>query len=204
MNWLFNTASKMATKLSLQFKQSYLAGTEQFFFFTVMKSPELYPLASSTHIGYGDVKVQIPTSPIQHERTKRSWNELLNAVIRPDDHGLDFSPGKQTTGESTQIQKDSHILNSPSIDEALPTYDEIRSGIPTNETKVEYGQKTSPRRDSADILKSGYYRILGFNFGVEKTRLCRNECVFTISNALQTVITEELMRSQSRPRLATL
>ncbi|XP_028399426.1 uncharacterized protein LOC114522856 isoform X2 [Dendronephthya gigantea] len=180
----------------------------------VMKSPELYPLASSTHIEYGrgDVKIQIPTSPIHHERTKRTWNELLNAVIRPDDYGLDTPPGKQTIrGENNGIQKESHILNLPPVDEVLPTYDEVvptcdevRSGIPAKESRVEYCQKTFPRRDSVDILKSGYHKILGFNFGVEQTMLCRNECVFTISNALQAVITEEIMHSQSRPRLATL
>ncbi|CAB4016054.1 Hypothetical predicted protein [Paramuricea clavata] len=172
----------------------------------VMKSPELYPLAPSTNIGNGDVKIQIPTSPLHNTRTKRTWNQFLNAVLRADDQGLNIPSGKHTSGDNTPTSNDSFTQNSPVMDEVLPTYDEVRLGFASEESKVEScRQKPSlSRRDSADIVKSGQYNFLGFNFGIEETKLCKNDCVFTISNALQTVITEERMRLSRRPRLATL
>lgn len=171
-----------------------------------MKSPELYPLAPSINIGNGDVKIQIPTSPVRNQHTKRTWNQFLNAVLRADDddQGLNIPSGKHTSGDNTPTSKDSYTQNSPVIDEVLPTYDEVRLGIASEGSKVESCQKPLSRRDSADIVKSGQYNFLGFNFGIEETKLCKNDCIFTISSALQTVITEERMHSSPRPRLATL
>ncbi len=168
-----------------------------------MKSPELYPLASSTNIGNGDVKIQIPTSPVHNERTKRTWNQFLNAVLRPDDEGQDTLSGIYTMGENISISKDSCMHSSPVIDEVLPSYHELHPRVICEESKVESCQNPAPRRDSADIVKSGKYNFAGFNFGIERTKLCKNDRVFTISNALQTVITEEFIRSSGRPRLAT-
>lgn len=163
-----------------------------------MKSPQLYPLAASSNIGDGSVKVQIPTSPISNERSKRTWNQLLNAVLGSDDQGPNILSGKYTSKDNDPM------YSSPVIDDVLPTYDEVRLETTCEASKIESGKKTLSRRESADIVKSGQYDILGFNFGIEKTNLCKNVCVFTITNALQTVITDDKMHPLERPRVATL
>ena len=175
------------------------------FLILVMKSPELYPVASSTNVGGQDVKIQIPTSPIRNERTKKTWSQLLNVVLRSDDQGPHTPSGKYTPGRNIPISEDSYKPNSMAIDEVLPTYDDVTSGYPHKEpAKEERFKKKIPRRESAYITKSGHHDFLGFHFGIEKTKLCQNNCVFTISNALQTVITEEKIQSFTRPRLATM
>jgi hypothetical protein len=158
-----------------------------------MKSLELYPLASSTG-NVGDVKIQIPTSPLHNQRTRRTWNQFLNAVLHyDDDQGLNV-PSENTS-------KNSYINNSAVVDEVLPSYNEVTG----EESTVESCQNMLSRRESVDIIRSGKYDILGFNFGIEKTKLCKNDCVFTTFNTLQTVIAvEEFKQPSSRPRLATL
>lgn len=166
-----------------------------------MKSPQLYPLAESSNIGDGSVKIQIPTSPIRNERSKRTWNQLLNAVLRSDDQGPNIPSGKYTLEDNVPM---SHLYNSPVIEDVLPTYNEVCLETTSEASQIESGKKILSRRESADIVKSGQYDILGFNFGIEKTNLCKNTCVFTIPNALQTVITEEKMQPLGRSRLVTL
>ena len=172
-----------------------------------MTSPQLYPLAASTNIGDGSVKIQIPTSPIHNERSKRTWTQLLNAVLRSDDQGPNIPSGKYTLEDNVPM---SYLHNLPVIDDVLPTYDEVCLDTTSDVSKIvdvkmkDSGKITLSRQESADIVKSGQYDILGFNFGIEKTNLCKNTCVFTIPNALQTVITEEKIHPLGRPRVATL
>ena len=168
-----------------------------------MKSLELYPLASSKlNENVGQVKIQIPTSPVHNQHTKKTWNQFLNAVLHnDDDEEINAPSGNYTSGRSIPMAKNVYMDNSPVINEVLPSYDEATC----EESKVGSCQSPLSRRDSADIIKSGKYNFLGFNFGIEKTKLCKNDCVFTTFNAFQTVITEEELRQSSRrPRLATL
>ena len=164
-----------------------------------MKSPELYPLSPTKDVrGNGEVKIQILQSPAHNQRTRLTWSQFLNAVIRTDDQGPHTPPGKYTNGDD-QVE----VHDVPSVDEVLPTYHDVCAGIANEESECRVERPMS-RRDSADIVKSGRYDFLGFNFGIEKSKLCKNDCVFTISKALQTAITTEITRSTGRPRLATL
>lgn len=178
-----------------------------------MKSPELYPLSSSGNFTFGEAKIQISSQPCPgNEHSKRTWAQLMTAVLRQDDLVPATSPEKRITSSirnsfppalrnssegRTKNVNDSNTseLETPTGDEELPSYHEVcltgsTSGLSSTD------QDNHSMHCSESGLRQG--NMPGYNDRIERTNLNNTDSVFTVSSRLQTVIVEvEMSRSRS-------
>lgn len=156
-----------------------------------MKAPERYPLSS-----------------------KKTWSELVTAVLQPEDLVPSSPLEKITTGhernkypstqQNTESAGSSTIINVQDIseldtttnDDRLPSYDEACSGqLPPEHTDI--GQQDCSSQSTESEL--GLCQLVGYNRIVERTVVAETNCAFTVSNTLEQVIVED-----ARSRALTL
>lgn len=180
----------------------------------VMKTPELYPLSSSCNVVFGEAKIRISSSCADNERSKRTWAQLMTAVLRPDDLVPDSRPEKHSpvyegnhftfklqesiSDESKRSVDDCKIVvheSTSNDDEVLPTYHEAcLASEPTDS-----GQLPPSTLDSDCEL--GQYELRALNLEVARTALDQEKSALSISNALQGVVVDT---GNSIPRSATM